>query len=322
MIRRFMILVTMLCCLTGGVNSQSPDSLSPQANVITLSYFNAVEDVIAQSYFSELRLNLADYGLELDIVDYETGSPMAHVLFHPTTSRELEGGNVTYVLNLFRTPMTTLSHGIDTTLFDSAVIFAANPAISAMLSTGVLLFATDHCDHALKIFDDLEAVITTSLWLDHVRFYRGQCAILQEDYPAATAYFESVLYTPTGDYYWASALNLAYVHYLAEDHEQALARLDEISQAIPEWSIEYSEVMTRLAVLYAELDRLDAAFEHIDRAFSVAQLYLPAYYERGILYHVIGDASAAREDLQYYLERVPNGEYTLEAQEALNVLDS
>ncbi len=324
MMRRLLLIIILVCCwgVVSLAKAQSPVTAQSDAQTITLSYFNAVEEDVVQAYLTELTLGLADYDLTLDLVDYETGNPMVHVLFRPSAIREVDGSNVTYVLNLFRTPLTDLSHSLDVTLNDDAVIFAANPSTSAVFSLGVLLLVADRCEDALKIFDDLERTITTPIWIDYLRFYRGHCALLAEDYPTAITHFESVLFTPSGDYYWASALNLAYAYHLDDQTVQSLALMQTITQNIPAWSTEYSAVMTRLAVLYIELDMLDTALEHIELAFSVDQLHRPAYYERAVLHLLVGDVSAARADLLTYLELVPNGEYTLQAQQTLHALDS
>lgn len=297
------------------------DDAPAEPPTITLSYFNAVDETTFDQYMMELMFGLLDYGLELQIVDYDADDPMMHVLLQPASSRDDGRYNVTYFLNLLQTPFSALSHGIAPTLTERAVTFGAEPITSATFTLSILLMMIEDCENAVKLYDDLEGASPSPIWHDHLTFHRGHCAILEEEYAAAVTHFQSVLHAPTGDYYWSSALNLSYAYMVNEQPHEARALLSAIGHELPIWSTQYSEVMTRRAALYVALDDMPAALESIAAAFAVDQLYRPAFYERGMINAAIGDIDAARDDMLMYLELLPRGVYAEQAQDFLDQVD-
>ncbi|TVR18591.1 MAG: hypothetical protein EA396_14755 [Anaerolineaceae bacterium] len=311
--------IFILCLGVMTVYADDADDDAPaEPTAITLSYFNAVDDTTFDRYMMELMFGLLDYDLELQIVDYDADDPMVHVLLQPATSRDDQRDNVTYMLNLLQTPFSELSHGIAPTLTERAVIFSADPVPSATFTLSILLMLIEDCENAVKLYDDLEVASSSPIWRDHLIFHRGHCSLLDEEYASAVTYFQSVLYAPTGDYYWASALNLSYAYLFNEQPHEARAMLAAIGQDLPVWSTQYSEVMTRRAALYVALDDMPAALESIAAAFTVDQLYRPAFYQRGVILAALGDTDAARDDMLMYLELLPRGIYAEQAQDFLD----
>jgi tetratricopeptide (TPR) repeat protein len=313
------LILACLLLLSLQITHAQEENTAEEEDIIKLSYFNAADESIANEFLDLTITALEEYDVDVELVELEDGDPDIHILFRPVGNRSssAQTNGVTYVLNLFKTPLSAISHALDPVLADRAVIFAAPVDIASELTTAVMLFSIGECEFATKILDDITEEVESPIWDYHINFYQGHCALLEEDYENAQLYFEDVLYDIVGDYYPSSAVNLAYIYLITEQDEIAATLLQDLKDAIPTWSNDYAAIVTRRAVLFAQIEDYETALADLNEALNSNPNYAPAYYERGLVYYAQGDESAAQADMEKYIELAPDGDYVTDAEERL-----
>ena len=289
---------------------------------VKVSYFNAASDDIVTLFFSALETQLTSNDLTLEIVELETGDPMMHVLFRPLSPR---GGlaqsedATAYVLNLLDSPFE--QPALATILTDQAVIVSAPPEVSAQLTTALLLFVIGRCDEATtEMLIGLHGAVENPLWENQLNFYLGNCAIMNEEYEDALAYFALTQNDALGMPYWSTAINMSFVYIMMEEPETGFQLMEEVIAVLPPWAPDIADVYTRRAMLYALVGNHEAALTDFETALTQNPGFAPCFYYRGLYYADRGEIESARADLTHYLELQPDGKFAEEATEYLENL--
>ncbi|MFW5691878.1 MAG: tetratricopeptide repeat protein [Chloroflexota bacterium] len=318
---RMCILLIFLSLTFNTLRAQEDTEVEPdpRPTEIRLSYFDAVEDGTAARFIATLMEQIATYDLTLTLVELETGDPLIHVLFRPAAPRPTDTdssgqpGGITTIVNLFETPLETVSHALRPVPFERAVAFAAPPEAAAHMTLALALFAAGYIEEAAPQFEALTTEDYGPPWSLTLSYYSGLCALLLEDYESAAAFFAAVIPPPDDTIAWPATVNLAYIDLQNAEIDAARARLDAMMDSVPEWSTDYADALTRRAVLLGTTGEVDTALTDLNLALATDPQYGPAYYERGVLLHVQGDTAAAAADLTRYLELMPDGPYADEA---------
>jgi tetratricopeptide (TPR) repeat protein len=319
-LHRCLLIIVLLGRLALPITAQEDPADTPPA-LIRLSYFNAVDDLLVEAFFERLEAVMLEYDYTLDYVTLEDGDPQMHILFRPVANRSGTGqtqGGVTYVLNLFESPLHQLSHGLRPVLTDRAVLFSADPQSSAELTAGVLLFMFEECEFAVKIFDTIIEDQAETIPATIATFYRGTCAVMTDDQSAAITDLEAVLYDATGDYYGSTALNLAYAYIQDDRPQDSHTLLEDVVTSLETYDAGYADFLTGKAVLLAqELEDPARALLDLELALAATPNFAPAFFERGRIYQEQGNQEQAAQAFAQYLELAPDGPYAEEAREFL-----
>lgn len=311
--------VCIILLLSMGLSAQDETEEPEEITNLRVSYFSATSEEIITVFFESLEMELANYGLTLEIVELETGEPMMHVLFRPLSPRSPAAQTedaTAYVLNLLDSPFEYPS--LATILTDRAVIVSAPPETSAQLATALLLFLIGECEETTsEMLTGLQGAVDNPLWENQLNFYLGNCALLNEEYEAALEFFALTQNDALGNPYWSTAINMTYAHIMLEDPETGFQLLEDTIALLPPWAPDIADVYTRRAMLYALVGDQTAALTDFETALMKNPSFAPCFYYRGVYYADLGQAESARADLQRYLELQPEGEFAESATEYL-----
>ncbi|RMG74348.1 MAG: hypothetical protein D6711_09080 [Chloroflexi bacterium] len=220
----------------------------------------------------------------------------------------------------------------------------------------------DHVQTGMEAILVSSADVTYSGQLEqtiaYLHFYRGNCALINEDYPLAVDYFEESLqiYEQNGfDYRYGmdATINLAWALSQLDQTDQALAYLDQAIGSQFEW-VQAHALMIR-ALVYAEESNFEAAYrdlneserisgdelltnieriqflilegDYIDALAEIDRLEKnvaapQALFFRALIAYQQEDINLAREYFEEYIESTPYGYMTNLALEYMEVMET
>jgi tetratricopeptide (TPR) repeat protein len=233
----------------------------------------------------------------------------------------------------------------------------------AALTAGLIVYSLGNCDDAIPYFNDvLASSIVENTFMsgsggfnppitDYLTFYRGNCALMSEDYDLAISEYNS--FSDEALFYGtiAAPTNLAWTYLQIGRHEQAFHVMDQMLEAVSSGLNNYPrkqvEAHVSRAQLYALAFRYDEALADMDaaieldptnpelyvlrgqitlylyewdraladynRAIELDPDYADAYYYRGVLFYTQGYREDARADFRRYLDLAPDGDHAADA---------
>ncbi len=227
----------------------------------------------------------------------------------------------------------------------------------AYLAAGIIFYSLEQCDVAQHYFDRAESIGffnddgTPSVGsLGIVRFYRGNCALIDGDFETARDYF-LLAFPPSYDYPLSEIevqTNLAWTYIQLDQEDQTFDLMERVvdttSRIAP---FRHIDALTRRAQLYALAFRYDDALADMDaaieldptnpelyvlrgqitlylyewdrvladynRAIELDPDYADAYYYRGILFYTQGYREDALTDFEHYLNLASDGDHAADA---------
>ncbi len=237
-------------------------------------------------------------------------------------------------------------------------IFTAPEDEAARLSTAIVLYGFNRCAEAVPYLIDLQISADLSR---QANLYLGNCALVQEDYPAAIEAFEAILFDPGGSPFTAVAAKLAWSYLQLGQHEkafevidldvndewasvagkaQALSKRAQFNALISNHNAAIDDMNTAIALtphepdlyilrgqIYLNLYEWDKSLEDFNTAIELAPDYAEAYFQRGVLYYsILQTGQELREealaDFRHYLELAPDGPYAVQARDYADKIEA
>lgn len=282
--------------------TQTPSQI-PSAITLLFGYDTSLS-IYANSFASSLNRQLRQEGYSL--VLHKAGQTRdeqiatSDVNLYLQSNQSDPGGKVSvtsYPLHTQLTDVSPLLHNSFQALqLDIAYEQNDHRATQVMVDflTALSLYTVRRCDRAEPYFLRVEANalsldLETINLISSVRFYRGNCALIAADLPAAAHFYESARGTNAklSLFTDASAINLAWVYLKLGNTDEAVAIMDqEVARFNPQYSFGFAATaLVQRSQIHALAFQYDQAVSDIDQAIdycmassSVTPAYCARYY--------------------------------------------
>lgn len=214
---------------------------------------------------------------------------------------------------------------------------------------GLALYASGDCPAAEQVLSQYRTAHQAI-----TAFYRGNCALMQDDMATAEAHYQAALdAVDRRNFSYAPAINLAWIaiqtgnpdtarNYLevvmpdpAVDSPRLQIALHQHRAGLLALLFDYGAAITEMdqAIALAPEDATllnqrgqyvlltyewNRALEDFNAALELDPDYADTYYWRGLLFYTMAERDAAANDFQAYLDRAPSGDYAKPAEVYLN----
>lgn len=207
-------------------------------------------------------------------------------------------------------------------------------------AAALALYAAGACENAAPLLDDSSSPV--------MAFYRGNCAVINNNLEAAIDHYEAASTSGAGAYInrawvyvqlarndeaFASLRGMtlpfenaslvwvlskrAELHALAFDYDRAIADVTAAIALDPQNAALYEQRARHIFLIY-EWDRV---LEDYSRAIELDPTFAEAYFGRGVLYYTQGPRENAIPDFKRYLDLAPDGQRAEAAAEYISEIE-
>jgi tetratricopeptide (TPR) repeat protein len=294
-------------------NVQAQDTVENDNRVYITHLTDNVSEAYITDFLSAFEADLGQHNLELvilDMTDYLKASEQADInitFFAEYDSERIIVGQYVRVempqsesaINLLPklTPLPTLG-------------FQTTPEIAADFTTAAFLYSKGRCEdgdaHFQASNDDVE---TTQLNNDVLFFYRGNCAVTQNDLDDALTYFQEAL-PSDADFsrYLETSLSLAWINIQLGEEQTAFDILEPLVSIADErsWGDDTKiYILSKRAQIYGLAERYDDAINDLNAAIDISPDDPELYTLRGQMYLALYEWDSALADFNHAIELNP-----------------
>jgi len=251
-------------------------------NIITISYtINSIPETLPETFLAGVANELESYGIELEFVDTRDEAQI-YMRFDVAVE-----GEVIYPTNVLQIWLqTNLLKEISPLLYPTLSIITeirAAESYSVDFATALILYATDDCESANLLFND---IVTPTNYLEEnvpdAYFYQGACNLIAGEYETAITNFSEVYQNSEGDYWSSSTTNSAWAYIQLGREDEAFELMNLVLESREFWSRVPIETLVNRAQLYALVLDYDLAIADMDTAIGLAEENLDQFTPTGI----------------------------------------
>ncbi len=200
--------------------------------------------------------------------------------------------------------------------YDRSIALESSDVDYAIFQKSVALGVTGRFEAKINTLQELLRDYPNTNYADNARYELGNTYVIRDNNASALRYYDEIISRhPNSSYVKSAMLKTGLIHYNQNEDEKALTAFRKVIEQYP-GSPESQEALTSMRNIYVAMDRVDEfiafsdglGFADVSEAQQDSLTYIAAENR-----YMQGDCTNATQSLKNYLERFPQGIFSLNA---------